>query len=212
MGTTPREVCSQKKTLFRLSADQKSVLVGTLLGDGTMQRRGRHYRLHVKHSRNQLDLARFKRIIFEPIVEMKIRLFDQEVKGKKYEFVEFVTLTHAIFTDYYHLFYPQGKKQVPQTIFSYLTQPLSLAVWLMDDGSAEYAGVSLQTHSFSWSEVKLLQEVLKMNFSLETTMKKNKGKYIIYFPKSVLKRLRLLVEPLVLPSFRYKLQPYSMRT
>lgn len=212
MRTTPREVCFESiKKGFKLSNLQRQVLIGKLLGDGALKFRGNDCRLHVKHSFNQLALVKYKRRIFRNITSMQTRMFIQEVKGKQYQFAEFVTLTHPEFTKYYNLFYPFSKKIIPKNISEFLDNPLSLTLWFMDDGSAEYAGASLQTHSFSKLGVDRLRKTIKNNFDLETTKRINKGRWIIYFPKKSLVKLKRLLEKYILAEFRYKLIPYSLR-
>lgn len=190
---------------------QESVLIGTLLGDGGLRYKGKNCRLHIKHAAWQLPLVQFKHEIFQNFVSMKIREFTQAVKGKKYSFIEFVSRTHPEFTTFYNIFYRDGKKIVPNNIEILLTEPQSLAVWFMDDGSAEYAGVSFQTHCFSKSEVKLLQHCLERNFKLLTTIRRNKGKWILYVPKRSLMKFRNLVKSFMLDRFLYKLIPYSIK-
>ena len=142
---------------------------------------------------------------------MKVRKFKQKVGEKDYVFAEFVTFTNPEFTKYRNLFYPSGKKIVPKNIKQLLVDPLSLAVWFMDDGSAEYAGASLQTHCFTESGVKRLMSCLKLNFKIKTTKRLNKGKWIIYFPKKSMPDLRKIIGKKILKEFKYKLEPYSER-
>ncbi|MBI2587477.1 hypothetical protein HYW29_01555 [Candidatus Amesbacteria bacterium] len=204
MGKTPREVGFLSKT-------QESVLIGTILGDGGLRFKGNECRLHVKHAAWQLPLVQYKHQIFGNFVSMKIREFSQNVFGKNYRFAEFVSKTYPEFTRFYKLFYKNGKKIVPANISKLLTDSLSLAVWFMDDGSAEYAGASLQTHCFSEIEVKRLQLCLERNFQLETTKRRNKGNWVIYIPKNSLERWKELVQNHILSLFDYKLKPYSVR-
>lgn len=211
MRTIPREVCLNLKTRFKLNSNQKAVLIGTLLGDGGIRQKGRFARLHIKHSLKQLPLVAYKRNIFSNITTMEINVFKQKVGNTDYDFAEFVTLTHPLFLEYYRLFYPTKKKIVPKNIDQLLTNPLSLAIWIMDDGSAEYAGISIQTHSFTKYEVDLLRKILKKNFDIETRRRLNKGKWIIYFPKASLSSLRNLIDKYLLEEFKYKLIPYSER-
>lgn len=211
MRTIPREVCLNIKSSFKLNSNQKAVLVGTLLGDGSIRRKGRFARLHIKHSLNQMPLVRYKRQIFFNIITMEINVFKQKVGKVDYNFAEFVTLTHPEFLKYYQLFYPTKRKIVPENIDQLLVNPLSLAVWIMDDGSAEYAGVSIQTHSFTKNEVDLLRKTLINNFNIETGRRLNKGRWIIYFPKKSLPRLTNLIDKSLLEEFKYKLIPHSTR-
>lgn len=212
MRTTPREVCFDSiKKSFRLSKIQRGVLVGTVLGDGKLQFRGKHCRLHIKHSLEQLPLVEYKRMIFDNIASMGVRKFQQIVGEGVYNFAEFVTLTHPEFTEYYYMFYPSSKKIVPGKIAQLLTDPLSLAVWFMDDGSADYAGASIQTHSFSEMGVDKLMDAIKLNFGIRVTRRINKGKWIIYFPKASMAKLNSVIGEYLLEKFRYKLIPYSIR-
>ena len=211
MGTIPREVCLNLKKRFRLNSIQKAVLIGTLLGDGGIRPKGRFARLHIKHSLKQLPLVLYKRNIFSTITTMEINVFKQKVGKVEYNSAEFVTLTHPLFLKYYKLFYPTKKKIVPENMDQLLVNPLSLAVWIMDDGAADYAGVSLQTHSFTKIEVNLLRKALKKNFNIETNKRLNKEKWIIYFPKASLPDLRNLIDKHLLKEFKYKLIPYSER-
>ena len=240
MRTIPREVqdFARIKDSFKLSEKQKSVLLGTLLGDGSLKRRGIYYRLHIKHSYKQISLVRYKREIFSNITNMPIRVFFQAVKDKDYKFCEFVTLTHPEFSKYRELFYnsiqehsdligdelnadmsssvggchKDKKKVVSQKLKQLLKSPLSLAMWFMDDGCAEYAGVSFNTQCFSLKEVRFLSQILKENFGIDSTIRKNKNGWIIYIPKNNLNKFTSIVKKYLLPDFLYKLEPYSTRS
>jgi hypothetical protein len=135
---------------------------------------------------------------------MKLNYFQQLVKGKKYGFCQFVTLTHPEFSKFYQLFYVRRRKIVPHKILELLKDPLSLAVWIMDDGARDNVGLTLQTHSFSIRGVERLRKSLRLNFNLKTNSRKNRGSYIIYFPKSEIPKLWSLVKDYILPEYKYK--------
>ena len=210
MRVTPREVFRTLKKNFSLNPVQTSVLIGTMLGDGTIQARKTDARLHIKHSLNQLSLVEYKRQVFSNITCMPVRVFKQKVGEKDYNFAEFVTLIHPEFSKFYRLFYPKGKKVVPKNIGEDLNT-LSLAVWIMDDGSSEYAGLSIQTHSFEEKDVGTLMKAIKENFGIETIKRMNKGRWVIYFPKASLPKLIETVGKHILPKFKYKFEPYYLR-
>src|SRR4030043_656829 len=212
--TIPREVryFMRIKTSFSLSEKQKSVLIGTILGDGSLKIRGKHYRLHIKHSYNQRSLVVYKRKIFSNITNMPIRVFFQKVKNKDYKFCEFVTLTHTEFSKYREMFYKNGRKTITNVILKEFTDPLSLAIWFMDDGCAEYGGVSFNTQCFSLKEVGILVKMLKENFKIYSTVRKNKNGWIVYIPKNNLIIFKSMVEKYILPNFKYKLIPYSIKS
>ena len=192
------------KSRFRLSDKQKFVLIGTLLGDGNLARRGRYCRLFIKHSANQRELIEWKYNVFKNIVLMPLNCFAQEVSGKEYQFIQFVTLTHPVFNEYRKIFYRGSRKIIPIDIDKIFYHPLALTVLLMDDGANDTFGVTLQTHSFKKNEVRLLSQTIKKNFKITTSLRKNKGKWIIYFPKKEIKKLYRVIEKYLLPSLRYK--------
>lgn len=211
MRKTPREVRNFKsiKEAFFISNEQQAVLIGTLLGDGTLAKRGNEYRLHIKHSFTQHFYVEYKRSMFSSITSMPIRTFNQQVKSKIYSFSEFVTLTHPEFSKIHFLFYPNGKKTITPEVCDLIVHPLTLATWFMDDGTHEYAGASLSTHCFSLSEIIMLQNVLLNNFKLPTLHRRNKKGWVIYIRKQHLPILRNCINDYLLPQFQYKLQPYS---
>ncbi|MBI4135411.1 hypothetical protein HY477_01620 [Candidatus Uhrbacteria bacterium] len=193
-----------KKLRFKLDTRLKTIIIGTLLGDANLNRRGSNYRLLIKHGESQQPLIEWKRKQLEAITGMKINRFSQEVKGKPYRFCQFVTLTHPDFTDLHKVFYRGRKKVVPANIKELITDPLALAVWLMDDGAKAGAGMTIQTHSFFRNGVERLRKLLKDNFRLNAALRKNKNRIILYIPKSEIPKLKMLVEEYILPEYRYK--------
>lgn len=193
-----------------LSPTQRSVLTGTLLGDACIARHGRYHRLHVKHKGAHRALVDFKYRTFEAFVSMEVHEFDQRLRGRKYPCAQFATRTNPIFTEWYDRFYEGGRKIVPSDIEHDL-DPLALAVFFMDDGAADYAGVTFQTHSFTLQEVELLDEMLRERFHLASNTRQNRGGWILYVQASSLDRLRAIIEPHLLPEFGYKLMPRCER-
>src|SRR3989442_876932 len=148
-----------------LSELQRAVLVGTLLGDGSIAKHGQHNRLFVKHKLAHRALAEWKRAVFADFTTIPLHQFDQRLNGKLYPCVQFVTRTDPVFLEWRQRFYRERRQVVPAEIFSLIT-PLSIAVWLMDDGTADSAGVSFQTHSFELRGVESLPAPLSAKFEI----------------------------------------------
>ncbi len=142
-----------------LSSQQRDVLVGTLLGDGCLAKHGHYHRLHIKHRFAQAELVEFKYDVFRAFISMTPHVFGQRLNGREYPCVQFATRTHPVFSRWHARFYAGRVKSVPRDICSLLT-PLAVAVWVMDDGAADYAGMTLQTHSFSLPGVQRLRAAL----------------------------------------------------
>lgn len=205
MRITPREVRS------KFTEAQRAVLVGTLLGDGCLAQHGRFHRLHVKHRIAHANLAEFKYEAFRKFISMPLHRFNQRLGNKEFPCVQFATRTSPLFSEWHAQFYENGRKHVPDEIGEELS-PLALAVWLMDDGSADYAGLTIQTHSFGPREVRLLIEVLQKNYGLAANVRRNKGAEIIYLKAEGIPTLSEIVAPYILPELAYKLIPRRERT
>ncbi len=193
------------------SFTQRSVLVGTVLGDGCLAKHGRYHRLHVKHKAAHKALVDLKYATFREFISMSLHGFDQMLLGRSYPCFQFATRTHPWFSDWYFRFYQSGKKIVPVDIAEHMT-PLALAVWFMDDGAADHAGVTFQTHNFSYEEVWRLSTVLKERFGLVTTVRGNRRRWIIYVIASSVSRLEEVIRPHLLREFSYKLNVRRTRT
>lgn len=206
--TTPREVRSTPNVL---TSRQQQILVGTILGDGCLAKHGRFHRLFVKHSLRQRALAELKREAFTEFVSMALHAFDQRLGANRYPCVQFASRTSPVFSEWRGRFYRERRKIVPDEISELLT-PLSMAVWFMDDGGADVAGLNIQTHNFELREVEHLVVALAERFGVVARTRANKGRWIIYVPSSEVGSLRDLIEPHVLPELRYKLVPRRERT
>lgn len=206
---TPREV--QGRSTKLLSQEQRAVLTGTLLGDGCLAKHGRFHRLHIKHKLAHESLALMKYEAFRDFISMEPHYFEQRLGDRRYPCVQFATRTDPVFSEWHRCFYRGRRKIVPVDIARELS-PLALAVWLMDDGAADYAGVTIQTHSFRSAESNRLAAILRAEYGLEATTRRNRGSWIIYVPARSIRDLTEMVEDHILPGFEYKLIPRRSRT
>jgi LAGLIDADG DNA endonuclease family len=198
-------------TVPKLSKVQREVLTGTLLGDGCLAHHGRFHRLHIKHKLAHFSLVEFKYEVFRDFVSMPLHRFDQRLRGQSYPCVQFATPTHPEFSEWHSRFYIGRRKIAPLDIADHLT-PLGLAVWFMDDGAADYAGATIQTHNFLRDEVECLAGVLDDSFGLAASIRANKGGWILYVKASMMEALQRLIEPHLVEGFEYKLIPRRIRT
>ena len=203
---TPREVQDSTGSVHELTRFQQDVLVGTLLGDGSIAKHGYHHRLFVKHKEAQRSLAEWKRDFFANFTTLELHSFDQLLNGRRYPCVQFVTRTDPVFSIWRDRFYRGRRKVVPRNIEDLLS-PDSIAVWLMDDGTAERSGVSFQTHGFEIEEAHPLANVLRARFGLETSVMRSKGAGIVYVHRKSMDVLGAMLDGKILPEFAYKLIP-----
>lgn len=104
------------------------------------------------------------------------------LKNKVRFLLRFKTYSFSSFNFIHESFYFNNLKIVPKDLDMYFT-PLSLAVWIMDDGSKSSSGMKLCTEGFRVDDVKYLQTIIYKNFGLQTSLHKAGKGYNIYFPK-----------------------------
>lgn len=115
----------------------------------------------------------------------------------------------ACLNELHYLFYPAGKKVVPENIYEILT-PVALAHLIMGDGQASRHGIVLCTNSFSVEDVVKLMNVLMIRYRLECTIhlkrQNPKVEYLIYIREGSMDLLRYIVIPYLHSSMYYKLR------
>ncbi len=191
-----------------LSERQQEILIGTLLGDGHLEQNGKNVRLRVGHGLPQREYVAWKHQELKDLVRGNIRtarIFNSK-RNKYYEHLQFSTLTCSDFTEWRDVFYPHGKKIVPENISDLLITPLSLAVWHMDDGYKrnDCNALRLNTDAFSVSDQNLLIGCLKNNFGIESKLHKKDKTFNIYIGGKSAKIFCDLVKPYIIDSLLYK--------
>lgn len=188
-----------------LSGLQKQVLVGYLLGDGHIEtwKNSLVARLKVEQSLEQKEFVDWLFKIFEGFVKTP-----PNIKSKS---IYFNTLSSSQFYFYREVFYPKGKKIIPDNIEKLLT-PLSFAVWYMGDGSIkskECNGRIINTHAFLEIEINKVCQILNRKFALQSSIRRQKDGLQIYISAKSAEKLITLITPHLLPYFKYKLPNLS---
>ena len=203
-----REIEEYKRKL-KLNKTQRSILVGTLLGDSHLETRndGKTYRLKVEHSSKQAFYVNWLYEHFKDWTLTPPKYKDKQVFDKTYQNYYFSTLSVGNFRFYGKQFY-ENKSQniIPKQIRKWLT-PLALAVWIMDDGSAkskDHKAVILNTQGFSKDDLKILVVALQSVYGIEANFRKQReGLQLIVVGKSA-EHLYKVVQKYMLPEFSYK--------
>jgi hypothetical protein len=188
---------------------QNNIILGLLLGDGHLEKNGNYVRLKIDQKLDHKDYILWLYNQMVDLVPSRPRIIEERDKRTKkvYTRLHFSTYSNRIFVKWWRLFYGNQRKVIPPNIADMLKSRLSLAIWLMDDGYKrnDCAAIRLNTDAFSYDEQQLLIKCLEKNFKIKSHLHK-KGKWFnIYIPKGQAKKFSLLVEPLILPSFKHKL-------
>lgn len=201
------------KNGLKLTSVQTSVLIGCLLGDGTLRLGIKAVNANLKIEQGLAQKAyvwwkynHFKEWVLTPPKQSHRYKSNGERYRKSWWFR---TVRHPEISFFHNMFYCEGKKQVPITIGQHL-DPLSLAVWVMDDGSFNRNVLDLSTYAFNKDSIRILQQVLWKKFSLKTGYfnDRNIG-FRMYFPKNESKKISSIIAPFIIPSMEYKLPPLT---
>ena len=196
---------------MNLTKTQKAILVGTLLGDGFLQKTGvKNARLRFEHGHAQKEYLLWKAAHFPKLFQGKATYLERvhPFSKKVYKYWRQQSSTTPELGTWRALFYPDGKKHVPETLPEILTNPLSLAVWYMDDGyfDARSKNSYLYLGRVTEHEAQIARAAIRKSFGISGTVydKKKKG-YVIFFPVHETITLCNYIRPFVLPLFGYKL-------
>ena len=184
---------------LEFSSEQWDLIIGSLLGDGYLVQTTRGYAFRVNHGTHQKDYVDWK---YEKLKDF-VNSFPKFAENCYY----FRTVTHDAFNDLQAQFYPKGKKQVPRQLIASRMNPMTLAVWLMDDGSKDSNQIRINSQSFSEEDNQFLANVLWANLGIVTTINHDKKFFRLRVAQSSMAKLIGLVRPYIIPCMLYKFSP-----
>lgn len=169
----------------------EQVLTGSLLGDGSVYIPKRNALFTEEHSIKQLEYLKWKAGIISP------RFGGQVVVNKNngYKVAHFYTCAYPLLTELRRLWYPNGKKVLPESELQKLGA-LGLAVWYQDDGCYSYQGrhCKIAIYGFKGQEF-VIQKWFKERRGLNVNIHNTKKGPDLYFPvKETDKFLRSIAE------------------
>lgn len=199
-----------------ISFIQKQFIVGHLLGDGCLYRDGKNslYKISISQKKAHEQYFHWKIAMLDPFVNT---WRENKDKRKNSVMLNATSICHSDLKFFAESFYTKDRvKVIPKNLDMFLT-PLSLAVWIMDDGNLN-SGVNMRiaTMSFSYEEHLLLQNYLKGVFGLKSKIMgfKYKGKEYnqLTLNKVNTQKLSDIIRPYVVDCMKYKLMSESSTT
>ncbi len=195
-------------TVERLNQFQKSVIIGTVLGDGYLRivpgRRDAF--LEINHALSQREYVMWKYDVLNGIRAGAPKV--RKGNGTRTA-IRFQTRQSEELTEIKSLFYKDRIKVIPSDL---QLNPVILAVWFMDDGSrCRESDVYLNTQQFDTDSQLILIQALK-KLGLEATLNKDKDYFRIRFLKKSIPKLFSLIEQTIIPSMQYKIGLESVET
>jgi hypothetical protein len=146
--------------------DILSILIGSLLGDGSMERDGNGSRFAFYQEKIHGEYLLWLHNTISNLgyckKEIPIIKTSYGIDGKIRYIFRFRTFTYSSFNWIYNEFYPKNlnRKIIPKIIEDYLS-PMALAIWIMDDGTLyKNKGFKFCTNSFTLKEIHYLCNLL----------------------------------------------------
>ena len=193
--------------------DVISIMVGSLLGDGYAERRRGGIRLTIQQeSSNVAYIMWFHKNLAERgyCKEDKPKRGMRIGKGGKVRyFYRLRTYTYKSLGWLYDIIYDGKKKVITKEIKEYIN-PLSLSIWIMNDGGRVSAGMKLSTNGFTREEVEILSGILNEKYGLDTRLHRDREKALIYVPKGSMGKLAGIVKGYIHPTMKYKLNGHLL--
>lgn len=190
---------------------QKAIVIGTILGDGFLQKTGKNNaRLRLEHSLKQQDYLIWKCQVLNNFFQKKPEILQRfNLKfGKSYQYIRNQSYSGLEFGKLHQLFYIDGKRVIPNTISKLLKNPMSLAVWFMDDGyyysRDKIAYIYLP--KLDSDSINNLLIALNLNYGLSPQLKiKKRGENVLNFTVKDTAKLIQIIKPYIIKSMSYKL-------
>ncbi len=199
---------------IEISDKQKSFIIGSLLGDGTMRlgKGATNANFKVEQGLEQKEYVFWKYEILKNLVftEPKISYRDDSNGNKYQKSWWFRTIRHPLITEIFNTFYVRdgyktGRKIVPKCLMEDL-DAFGLAVWIMDDGSYSKGKIDISTYSFQLSEIKFLCKILKNKFGVSFGFYKDRDKgYRMYCNMKETQKLIQTIKPYIIQTMMYKI-------
>jgi hypothetical protein len=207
---------------FTLQNDEKSVIFGCLLTDGTLQKRGNSFRMRVSHCTKHRSLVQWQ---YERLKRLCETTQPPKVvnNGAAVEFYTssalYLSQIHSLFYEAHETTGKDGKKTVkfvktitPELIAALPKTPEFLALVWCCDGSARtdcYAG-RLALHCFCRESQQLFVDWLFTTYGIEATVVRHtyeSQQYQVSIPAKSFSKFVEIVEPVIsqIPALRYKL-------
>ena len=187
-------------TVGSLTQEQKSIIIGSLLGDGYLRivPGRKNAFLEINHSISEKKYVDWKHQELKNLVKNPPKT--RKGKGKRIAY-RFFTRQHPELTEFYQEFYQDREKVIPNLKLN----PLIIAVWFMDDGSKTYRTYYLNTQCFDYQSQKKLVHILKEQYGIESSLNRDKEYYRIRIKQSSAKRFKKLIQNYIIPTMEYKL-------
>lgn len=182
----------------KLTDLQKSVLVGNLLGDGTLSKQqgtrgSSNFKIDQASTDKGTEYVHFMYNILEPWVGTPPKLRYKKGKAHSLWFRTFRMKELDFYRQQFYTINANGERQkiIPPLLYKWLDS-VALAIWFMNDGSKEDYGYRIHTECFTVAQIRQLQKILQQNFGLTTRIGRDRKSLIGPISEQIKQERKLL--------------------
>lgn len=183
-----------------------SFLLGTMLGDGSLENKKRNARYADASSNESYATWKYDllKTYFPTTITRRVSRPHKKT-GRQYIAWFVRTASHPILTEWHKAWYPDHKRVCRDLVLQHL-DAFALAVWFFDDGCHNKDGIYLYPLGFEVQDVEWLAGLLLSRFGLAAHVGMNRrGQALIRIPNGSRARFLALVQPHVAPGMNYKI-------
>jgi len=203
------KISNTERNILKLTSKAKSIIIGLILSDGWMQKRG-HWnpRFGIKQSIKNFRYLWYLYNELSYLCSGPIYLGKSKLRGKIFYNLSFQYRQLDCLNEICNLFYlnVDGKiiKTIKYDLFFYIDY-IVLAHWIQGDGHKQSKGLVLNTQGFNIKEVILLINILIIKFDINPTLHKHGRHYRIYIKGYDLSKIKKDISPFFVDHFLYKI-------
>lgn len=184
---------------------QEDVLIGTVIGDGSLIRQNKtaiKCRLSLAHSLKQKKYFLKKYEILKPLINSDYFIqseFHRRAQ-KTYTCIKFQSKANLLYTDLKNKWYKDGKKIICEDVYKCGAD--CLAVKFFDDGYNARTGFTICMNNFDDDSIKIFMNWMETKFGIGSNLHSNKN---IYIPSKYREKFIETVKPFATSDVLYKL-------
>lgn len=200
-----------KKNLPPLPKNLFNICIGMILGDGSLFKKSHHSGIKFEQGYKQKEFLYHLFDLFSLYTFMDVPGQRIDLHSKRKGLVKsfwFKTFSHYSFTELWHLFRRNEKKEISENLITDYLTPIGFAYWIMCDGSLQKSKNCLIIHTQSFTKLENLLAAKQLNnkWGLRCEVILHKQKYwVIKTHVKDVETVHFLLKPYLIPSMIYKL-------
>lgn len=189
----------------------KSVAIGMIMSDGYIRKHGKYAYIKFEQGVKQKEFLDHLFDLFSNYTFAENYSTRYIPNSKDIKSYYFKTFTHPTFVDLHDIFYKNLNKTISCNFITDYIDEISLAYWIMGDGSLNKRDKILTLHTECFNEEsnniisKELNEKFNLNSRVGLSRRNNKIYYMIYIPKKDLSTIQNLTDKYIIDSMKYKI-------